>query len=310
MGASSGPIAVRLPGLDALAAGAARARDTLALTRPRVLGLVIFTAPPAMALGRDAWPPPGIALGALAGTALVAAGASAWNAVFERESDARMERTRERPLPAGRLGAAPAAAFAAATSALGLAVLAATGGALAAGLGALVLFHYAVVYTLWLKPRTPQSIVIGGAAGAAAPLLADVAVDGRLGAWGLALFLLVFLWTPPHFWAIALLRKRDYAAAGLPMMPAVVGDRGTRRRMLAYGCTLLPVSLLPWLGGALGPVYAAIAGGAGVWFVAVLVRTLRRAEPAEDRRAMFASILYLSVVFGAMLGELALRTIR
>jgi protoheme IX farnesyltransferase len=309
MGASSDPIAVRLPGSLALAAGAARARDYLALTRPRVLGLVLFTAPPALVLGHDAWPSAAVALGALAGAALVAAGASAWNAVFERESDARMERTRERPLPAGRLGAAEGAAFAAATSALGLAALAATGGALAAGLGALVLFHYAVVYTLWLKPRTAQSIVIGGAAGAAAPLLADAAADGRVGAWGLALFLLVFLWTPPHFWAIALLRKQDYAAAGLPMLPAVVGDRGTRRRMLAYGCSLLPVSLLPWLGGVLGPVYAAVAGAASVWFVAVLVRTLRRAEPAEDRRAMFASILYLTLVFGAMLGELALRAI-
>ncbi|UCE84578.1 MAG: protoheme IX farnesyltransferase [Deltaproteobacteria bacterium] len=281
-------------------------RDHLALARPGVLLLVLLTAPPVFALGRPAWPDAVTAFWVLLGTALVAGGASALNAWIERESDARMRRTRGRPLPAGRLSADQALRFGAAVSGLGLCVLLGVGGGLAALVGALTLFHYVVVYTLWLKPRTPQNIVIGGAAGAAAPLIADAALHGSIGIWGLVLFAIVFLWTPPHFWAIALYRQEEYAAAGFPMMPAVVGDRRTRRKMLVYALAVIPLSLLPWWLGELGAVYAATAALLGAWFVVCILRSMRARERREDRRVFFASIAYLWLLFAAMLVELLL----
>ena len=288
-----------------LARAAERVRDLAALTRPRVLALVLFTAPPAFFLGRAGWPDPRVALAALAGTALVAGGASALNAWVERDVDARMARTRGRPLPSGRLAPGEALGFGLGVSALGLVALWAAGGWLPVLIGALTLVHYVLVYTVWLKPRSAQNIVVGGAAGAAAPLIADAALGG-IGVWSVVLFALVFLWTPPHFWAIALYRKEDYAAAGLPMLPAVVGDQGTRRRMLAYALGLIPVSLLPCLGGELGPAYAAVAAAAGIWFAARIVRSLRARTRREDRQVLFASIVYLTAVFSAMLVELVL----
>jgi protoheme IX farnesyltransferase len=282
-------------------------RDHLALARPRVLLLVLLTAPPVFALGRPHWPEALTAVCVLLGTAFVAGGASALNAWLERDVDARMSRTRERPLPAGRLSADQALRFGAAISGLGLLVLFVVGGGLAAFVGALTLVHYVGVYTLWLKPRSPQNIVIGGAAGAAAPLIADAAVNGSIGIWGIALFAIVFLWTPPHFWAIALYREEEYAAAGLPMMPAVVGAPRTRRRMLGYALAGIPVSLLPWLLGELGLAYATAAVLLGGWFVACIVRSMRADDRLEDRRVFFASIAYLWLLFAAMLVELALR---
>jgi protoheme IX farnesyltransferase len=286
---------------------AALARDYLALTRPRVLSLVLFTAPPALVLGHAGWPDPATSLGVVLGAALVGGGCGALNAWLESARDAHMARTRDRPLPAGRLEPQQALGFGLLISALGLLVLLGLGGWLAALIGALALVHYVGVYTLWLKPRTPQNIVIGGAAGAAAPLIADAAVDGRLGVWGLVLFAIVFMWTPPHFWAIALYRKREYAAAGFPMLPAVVGDAATRRRMLAYALALIPLTLLPWLGGVLGPAYAAVALLAGAWFVGSILRAMRGQTTRADRRVFAVSIQYLALLFGAMLAELALR---
>jgi protoheme IX farnesyltransferase len=283
------------------------ARDYLSLTRPRVLTLVLFTAPPALVMGMDRWPDAITAVGVVLGAALVGGGCGAFNAWFERAADRRMARTRDRPLPAGRLEARQALGFSIGVSALGLLVLLAAGGWLAALIGALTLVHYALVYTVWLKPRTPQNIVIGGAAGAAAPLIADAAADGRLGVWGGVLFLIIFLWTPPHFWAIALYRKREYAAAHFPMLPNVAGDTATRRRMLAYALVLIPVTLLPWLGGVLGPVYAVAAFGLGAWFAASIARAMRAPSIRHDRRVFAVSIQYLALLFGTMLAELALR---
>jgi protoheme IX farnesyltransferase len=285
----------------------ARVRDYIALTRPRVLSLVLFTAPPAMLLGHTGWPSPAIFTGVLLGAALIGAGCGALNAWIEIDTDREMDRTRNRPLPTGRLAPHQALVFGLGISALGLLVLSVTGGWLAAAIGALTLAFYIFVYTLWLKPRTPQNIVIGGAAGAASPLIADAAMDGRLGVWGFALFLIIFLWTPPHFWAIALYRKREYEAAGFPMMPSVVGDDATRRRMLAYALILIPVTLIPWLGGALSPVYALTALAAGGVFVATIVRSMRLRDTRHDRRVFSVSIVYLSLIFAEMLVELALR---
>jgi protoheme IX farnesyltransferase len=285
----------------------ARARDFVALTRPRVLTLVLFTAPPAMVMGHDGWPSIATILGILFGAALIGAGCGALNASWERDRDRLMARTEDRPLPAGRLARREAVIFGFAVSALGVAVLFATGGRLAAAIGLLTLVHYLLIYTIWLKPRTPQNIVIGGAAGAASPLIADAAVDGRLGFWGLVLFLIVFFWTPPHFWAIALYRKREYAAAGFPMLPNVLGDRATRSWMLAYAIGLIPIALIPWLGGELSFLYALTVVIAGGSFVASIARSMRAESPRQDRRVFRVSIFFLFAIFAEMLVELALR---
>jgi len=301
------PTGVLLDGVRSRADGLARARDFIALTRPRVLTLVLFCAPPAMVMGHEGWPDVATLLGVLVGAASIGAGCGALNASWERDRDRRMARTANRPLPTGRLAVGEAVAFGVAISALGVAVLYATGGGLPAAIGLLTLAHYLLVYTIWLKPRTPQNIVIGGAAGAASPLIADAAVDGRLGVWGFVLFLIIFVWTPPHFWAIALYRKREYAAAGFPMLPNVLGDRATRRRMLAYAIGLIPVALIPWLGGELSGVYALTVLVAGAGFVASIARAMRAESPREDRRVFRISILFLAAIFAEMIGELALR---
>jgi len=285
----------------------ARVRDYIALTRPRVLSLVLFTAPAAMVLDSGEWPRFAVLLGVLAGSALIGAGCGALNAWWERDRDAVMERTRFRPLPTGRLTPLQALVFGLVVSALGIATLFEAGGALPAAIGAISLLHYLFVYTLWLKPRSPQNIVIGGAAGAATPLIADAAVDGRLGVWGIVLFAIVFIWTPPHFWAIALYRKREYEAAGFPMMPSVVGDAATRRRQLAYALLLIPVTLIPYFAGALGAFYAVTVVAAGVGFCAAIVRAMQLRNDAADRFVFRVSILYLVAVFAAMLVEMALR---
>jgi len=300
------PLPVALGGVSSRVGWLARARDFVALTRPRILTLVLFTAPPAMVLGHDGWPSAAVILGIVFGAALIGAGCGALNASWERDRDRLMERTQNRPLPAGRLTRRDAVIFGVTISVLGEAVLFASGGWLPAAIGGLTLVHYLVIYTIWLKPRTAQNIVIGGAAGAASPLIADAAIDGRLGIWGLVLFLIVFIWTPPHFWAIALYRKREYAAAGFPMLPNTLGDRATRKRMLAYAIGLIPISLLPWVGGELSVVYALTAVVAGCGFVASIARSMRIQSSQEDRRVFRVSIFYLFAIFAEMLVELTL----
>ena len=282
------------------------AGDFLALTRPRVLMLVLFTAPAAMALGREGWPEPALLTAIALGTALIGGGCGALNAWIERERDAKMTRTMHRPLPTGRLDPRQALVFGLFTTASGLGLLLAVGGALSAAIGAVTVLHYIFVYTLWLKPRSPQSIVICGAAGATAPLIADAAVSGTIGIWSLVLFAIIFLWTPPHFWAIALYRKDEYMAAGFPMMPVVVGNAATRKKMLAYAWVLWPVTLIPWIGGALGPVYGLTALAAGGAFVASIARSRRIARSLEDRRVFAISIMYLALLFAVMTLELLL----
>jgi protoheme IX farnesyltransferase len=180
------------------------------------------------------------------------------------------------------------------------------GGLLAAAVGAISILFYVFVYTLGLKRRTPQNIVIGGAAGATAPLIADAAVDGHLGLASLVLFTIIFLWTPPHFWAIALFRKDEYAAAEIPMMPLVVGDQGTRWRSLGYTLLMVPVTLiLPWLGYVHLP-YTVIAVAAGAWFTWWNIKAIRAQDYAVDKRMFHVSIAYLFALFGAMMLDLLL----
>ncbi len=268
------------------------------MTRPRVLALVVFTCLPVLALG--GWPGTARALAILGATFLAGASASVLNAWLERDSDARMARTRGRPLPAEVLHPRFALAYGIVLGVASVAALAGVGGALAASLGLGSILFYVLVYTWWLKPRTPLNIVIGGAAGASAPLLADAALDGRLGLEGLLPFLLVLLWTPPHFWAVALYRKQDYAAARIPMLPLVVGDEATRRRMVAYVLVLIPVSLSVVVLPPLGLPYLLAAAGLGTWLLVEALRCLRRAAHRQDRWFFAVSNQYLLWLFAAM----------
>jgi protoheme IX farnesyltransferase len=277
----------------------------LDVTRPKVLALVVFTGLPALVLGKAAWPDPWQAALVLAGTAMAGGASSAFNAYIERDTDALMARTRSRPLPAAQVVPGVVLAWGAFLTVASTWLLYAVGGALPAAIALATTAFYVFGYTMWLKPRTPQNIVIGGAAGSTAPLIASAAMDGSVsvGAW--ILFAIIFLWTPPHFWGIALVRKAEYAAAGLPMMPAVVGDQGTRWRSLGYTLALLPTTWLPiWL-GYLGELYAVVSVGLGLWFLFIVVRSMVIQQGWADWRVFRVSVAYLSLLFLVMLVDLA-----
>jgi len=278
----------------------------LALTKPRILPMVIVTALPVLLLAAGGPPSAAPALGVLFGIVLVAAAANTLNMYVERDRDALMARTKARPLPAAELTPRAALAFGLALSVAGTALLAWVGGSLAAALGVATILFYVFVYTIWLKPRSVYNAVIGGAAGAAAPLIADAAVNGSVGLPGLLLFAIVFFWQPPHVWAIALYRRDDYAAAGIRMLPAVVGEEATRRRMVFYTVGLVLVTLLPGVLGLFGPLYLAAAGVLGAWFLWSGIR-LVRARSDDAARAVFRdSLVYLALLYAAMLLDLLL----
>ena len=281
-----------------------QARAYLSLTRPRVLPLVLLTAPPAMML-EGAWPGPGTAAAILLATALLAGGASVLNAWYERDPDARMERTRDRALPARRVSPAGALVFGLLLSALGLVVAGAAGGRLPFAIGLAALLHYLLVYTVWLKPRTPLAVIVGGVTGAIAPLIAGAAATGEVGLWSLGLFAIVFVWQPPHFWAIALYRRDDSARGGFPMLPAAIGAPATRRRQLAWALALIPVTLIPWLSAPLGGAYLATALAGGAFFCLSITRAMRLDSDPADRAVFSASLLYLTALFAVMTAELA-----
>jgi heme o synthase len=275
------------------------------MTRPRVLALVLFTGLPVFAMNQTGWPSLATTLWVLLGTALAGAACSVLNAYVERETDARMARTQDRPLPVAAVAPEHALFYGIALSAASTGVLWLTGGPIAALVGVLSILFYVFVYTMWLKPRTPQNIVIGGAAGATTPLIADAALNGSIGMGSLALFLIIFMWTPPHFWAIALYRKKDYAMAGIPMMPNVVGDQPTRWRMLAYSILLIPCTLVPVALGSMSWLYGAAALALGAWFVWRNVGILRAQNYKADRQFFMASNIYLMALFAAMIIDIA-----
>jgi protoheme IX farnesyltransferase len=277
------------------------------LTKPRLLPLVLLTGLPVFGLASQGAPSFGFAALVLFGIALAAASANTLNAYIERDLDARMERTRNRPLPAGRVSPRAALLFGLGLGVASTALLFVVAGPAAAAVGVASIAFYVFVYTIWLKPRSMWNAVIGGAAGAAAPLIADVAVNGQLGAAGLALFAIVFCWQPPHVWAIALYRKRDYAAAGIPQPPSVIGDEATRRGVLWTSLGLVPVTLAPVALGLLGEIYLAVAIGMNVWFVATVVRLLRERSDEAARRVFRVSLAYLFSLFIAMNVELLAR---
>jgi len=284
-----------------------RVRGFVALTKPRILLLVIFTGLPVMGMATERWPAPLVVTATLLGTALAAAAANALNCYIERDLDAVMARTRMRPLPAGVLRPREALIFGLALVAFATGILFAAGGPLAAALGIASVLFYVFVYTVWLKPRTALNAVIGGAAGAVAPLIADAAVHGHVSAAGWILFAIIFLWQPPHVWAIALFRKDDYEKAGIPMMPNVVGEQPTRWRMLWYTLALVPVTLAPLPLGLLGWSYGVCAATLDAWFVWHSVRVLRERTDQAARRMFHVSLAYLFALFLAMLVALALR---
>ena len=267
------------------------------LTKPRLLPLVLFTGLPIFWMAADDSPSPAFIGLTLLGICLAAAAANTFDAYLERDQDARMERTRGRPLPSGRIAPHSALRF-------GLALCLVSTALLWSVVGVASILFYVFIYTIWLKPRSAWNAVVGGAAGAAAPLIADVAVNGHVGRAGLALFAIVFFWQPPHVWAIALYRKADYLAAGVPMLPNVIGDQPTRWRMLWYTLGLIRVSLAPVALGLLGSVYLAVALGMNVWFIWTAVRVLRERSDRAARRMFRVSLTYLFSLFLAMNVEL------
>src|SRR3990172_7336622 len=277
------------------------------LTKPRLLPLVLFTGLPVLGMAAGGWPSLGFAALTLLGIALAAASANTLNAYLERDKDALMDRTKSRPLPAGLVSPRAALRFGLTLGVASTLLLGWVAGRAAAGLGVASILYYVFVYTVWAKPRSAWNAVIGAAAGAAAPLIADAAVNGHVGPAGLALFAIVFFWQPPHVWAIALYRKADYARAGIPMLPSVIGDEATRSCMLWCTLGLVPVSLAPVAPGPPRAPCLAVALGMNAWFVGSAVRCLRERTPDAARRTFHVSLAYLFSLFLAMNAELLLR---
>ena len=278
----------------------ATANDYVSLTKPRIVSLLLLTAVATMFVADPSGPALSLILWTALGGYLAAGGAGAINHYIERERDARMERTSERPLASGRISPARGLAFGVALGLIAVVQLAVMVNVLTAALAAAGLLGYVFVYTLWLKPRTPQNIVLGGAAGAVPPLVGWAAATGELSAQALWPFAIVFFWTPPHFWALSLLIADDYARTGVPMLPVVRGETTTRRQILGYSVLLVAISIGPVITGLFGTIYlvsALVLGGAFIGLAAYLAA--RPSRPAA-RRMYLSSLLYLALLFVAM----------
>jgi protoheme IX farnesyltransferase len=276
-------------------------RALFALTKPRVVALIVFTAVIGMFLAtRGMVPLHCLAAGTL-GIALAAGSAAAINCLIERRIDALMRRTSWRPLPRGELTAAQTLVFAGALGGIGLSILFHFVNALTMWLTVATFIGYAVIYTVLLKPATPQNIVIGGASGAMPPVLGWAAVAGDVTTEPLLLFLIIFLWTPPHFWSLALYRTEEYARAGVPMLPVTHGKAYTRRQILLYTLALFAASLLPFVVGMSGWLYLGAALVLGAIFIGYALRMVLAYSDALARKAFRYSILYLALLFAALL---------
>jgi protoheme IX farnesyltransferase len=273
----------------------------LRLGKPRVVALIVFTAVIGMFLAAPGLPPIGPMVFGTLGIALVASAAAALNCLIEQRIDAVMARTRARPLPMGDVTPLQALAFVVVVGAAGLAVLRQLTNPLTMWLTLGTFLGYAVFYTVFLKPRTPQNIVIGGAAGAMPPVLGWAAVTGEVSSDALLLFLIIFAWTPPHFWALALYRRNEYAHAGVPMLPVTHGERFTRLHVLLYAVMLAAISLLPVATGMSGAIYLACALALNGVFVAYAVRLYVNYSNRLARRMFRYSIFYLACLFAALL---------
>ncbi len=274
--------------------------DYIALLKPRVMSLVIFTAFVGYVLAPGALHP---VLGAIAILAVaVGAGASgAINMWYDRDIDAVMARTKGRPIPAGRVNADEALAFGVVLSIGSVVVMGLAVNWLAAGLLALTIGYYVFFYTMWLKRRTPQNIVVGGAAGAFPPMIGWAAATGEVSIESLVLFAIIFMWTPPHFWALGLYRSGDYRAAGVPMLPVVAGRAETRRQIVIYSVLLAPLGVAPWWLGFAGPFYGSVAAVLGGVFLLGAMRVWRDDQERHCRQLFGFSILYLFAIFAMLL---------
>lgn len=287
-------------------------RDFFALTKPRVMTLVIFTGLCGL-LAAPGHINPVIGFATILCIAVGAGGAAALNQWWEADIDAGMKRTAKRPLPAGRMDRESARDFGMALSGLSVLTMGLAAGWICAVILAVSIVYYALVYTVWLKPRTPQNIVIGGGAGAFPPMIGWVAVTGHITWMPVLLFLIIFMWTPPHFWALALFVKTDYAKVGIPMMPVVAGEKSTRRQIFAYSVLLLPLTLLPVFlpksDGGPGWIYGVSAGVLSTLFLLLAIRVGFRNRRDEDdsmkpEKQLFAfSVLYLFALFAALVAD-------
>ena len=286
--------------------GEARVEDYLALLKPNVMQLVVFTAIVGLVVAPGAINPL-IAVISIVCIAIGAGASGALNMWYDADIDAIMSRTVNRPIPAGRISRGEALVFGLVLSVFSVTLLGLATNWVAAGLLAFTIFFYAVVYTMWLKRSTPQNIVIGGAAGAFPPMVGWAAVNGTITMESVALFLIIFLWTPPHFWALALYKQSDYGAAGVPMMPNVVGEASTKLQILVYTVLLAASAMLPsWLGMA-GMVYTCVALLTGASFLFLAWRLFRTREDVAMRKAARVlfnySLSYLFILFFALLTD-------
>ncbi len=297
---------MKIAALDA--ARASRLRAFYVLTKPRVNTLIVFCAVIGMFLAvPDGLPNALTVFAATVGIACVAGAAAAMNCLIEQQIDARMTRTRARPLPRGELSPTEVLLFAGVLGGFGLTLLHQAVNPLTMWLTLATFVGYAVVYTVLLKPRTPQNIVIGGGSGAMPPVLGWAAVSGEVSADALLLFLIIFAWTPPHFWALALYRTADYARAGLPMLPVTHGAEFTRLSVLLYTLILFGVTLLPFATRMSGALYLGVAVALGLQFIRYAWRLFRDYSDALARRTFRFSIAYLFGLFGALLVDHYLR---
>ena len=279
-------------------------RDFVALTKPRIISLLLVTTiAPMYVAGSPSWT---LVLAVFIGGYLMAGGANAVNMYMDRDIDDRMSRTRLRPIPSGRMHAEAVLAFGVLCATTATFLLAHVANVLTAALALGGFYTYVFIYTRWLKRSSPQNIVIGGAAGAFPPLVGWAAVTGRIDLFAIYLFLIIFYWTPPHFWALALNKQRDYSSAGVPMAPLVWGERETMRNMLWYTLILLPLTLLPVAFGALGILYFVVALVLGLWLLVGVIRVIRASDFVKPAWSVYKfSLLYLALLFAAMVVDRA-----
>ncbi|PZW43176.1 protoheme IX farnesyltransferase [Humitalea rosea] len=282
--------------------------DWVALLKPRVMMLVVFTGAVGMAIapGHQHWV---LSLVAILCIAIASGAAGAINMWFDRDIDAVMRRTAQRPVPMGRIAPNGALGFGVTLSVFSVTLMGLATNWVAASMLAGSIGFYVFVYTMWLKRRTPQNIVIGGAAGAFPPIIGWAAVTGGTALPPIVLFLIIFLWTPPHFWSLSLWAHADYERAGVPMLPVVAGQKETRRQILIYAAVLFPVGLAPWALGFAGPAYAVVAAGLGAWFLHACWKVFSDAQDAEGRSltkdaparwAFRVSLIHLAGIFAAI----------
>ena len=293
-------------GLDASEGGrgfwSQRLRDYVTLTKPRIISLLLVTTLAPMVLAAGGWPAGSLVLWTMVGGYLMAGGANTINMFMDRDIDSIMGRTRYRPIPSGRMSPAHALTFGIGLAVTSFALFTFQVNLLSAVLALAGLLYYVFVYTRWLKRTSPQNIVIGGAAGAFPPLVGWAAATGGLSLTAIYLFLIVFFWTPPHFWALALVKQKDYGRVGVPMAPNIWGEKQTMRQMMLYTGMLLPLTLIPAALGELGWIYGLSATLLGIWFLVGVIRVVRAADFTAPAWTLYKnSLLYLALLFAAVM---------